>query len=1483
MTLGHPAGTSGGGAGRPAPPADFLQPVGDSKGEERGLSLDEVRHRFSSASNEWSLPRLSLDDDEKPKHSEAHLLHDLSVAYDKLREVRDAQRESANSHPVLAAWGPPSPVHLGAQAERLILVSRRLPFRLSQTENGTWKAELTATNQALQNLRAVHERMNSIWVGLSGTVAEPGHQQQLLEQLKEHRLLPIFLDPAVEQRFHAGFCRTVLWPLCHSSLPTTEDTIARHDADGDAEDGVGGEEMFMWQAYKAVNQHYADAIQSLYRDGDLIWIHDYHLMLLPQMLRNVLPSSAKISFYLHLPFPSSEIYRILPYREEILEGMLSADLLGFQTYDYARHFLSTVESLLEADCSPKGVEHNGHFANVAICPVGIDPEQWTAMTQTAEVRQLMERWRKQFKGRRLLLGVDGMDATKGLVHKLLAVEEMFDRDPKLAETVTFVQVCFTGSASSTGDMVTLENQIHGFVGRINSKLASIEEEGPIKYFVDTNLRELCAIYCLADVLVITPIRDGMNIVPFEYTICREGQGKLATVVLSEFAGCARSLGGAILVNPWNTTEMVDAMHLAMNMDETERFRRHSNMSSYVRNFTSASWSQRSIEQLREANEGGIRTSARLLHKEHVLQAYAYSRWRLLVFNLEGVLTKSSALPELLTIRDEIVDIIYDLAEDPCNMIVVKSPRGMDAMERLLGETNCVLAAEHGAFVRWGRHADWEAHIHGIDMAWKADVEPLLQYYTERTPGAVIEVREASIAWHYRDCDLGHGAWQAKQLHVSLLQASKGLHISVFAGEKVLEVMPQAVSSKVAGLLQLLVARMRQLVQIHLSVSSKDASEPQWSKVSKAPSTDPFHSSLNRDGFEHIVEAIELNRGEEQVNLDHKLPPSSASGIEWLQQSPSAAPSTHESSPEGIFDLNMQLRCRGNSTYTRASAAPENSAGLLRQHSAHWSTESATTHGSDELDKAWDIDFVLVVASGQDLNDENLFESMLQGSTGLGLEEFVEQVEQLMADDVDSQHVMKVDGESLAPFPTVKRSFGFPNLTMVDSALGSADDMASYDVSPPPPLGDRFGIVPEPGTPTSAPELSSRPNFLPLRAPIAVNPVQTSAYGFSPRTTMAEANMGGADEMRVDERIIRMGGVDLRRLNSGCASPMPSPSPDLSLEGLGLRSKSSKRAEIIAQSQFRPRKEYPPPAMLFRAIRAKLGDNYDKKDVPVTPTACWAMVLSTQEGRMDTWKNLGVNVVQETHLPDMDGAGTYHGSSSVERILKETYSRRRSSMGSPLAGVMHVADPLGPLPEEDGPDLFGRRSSSPAIPSPQDVVRVGTPLSPSRYRIPEPEAAPANLPACGLELPINSFSCTVGLKLSQATYYLKSIPAVAALLKDMCQISVADSDPAAAVALEDGWKVSNTPPEVSLYAVRQSGRPENPLHSMSDTNLQNMDIVMGQEYHSHSAASAETGRADGMDDALSFTAPGLLLSPTADKSKSEASLPALLLGRKGAGK
>eukprot|EP00644_Phytophthora_capsici_P005239 jgi/Phyca11/96818/e_gw1.1.55.1 len=531
-----------------------------------------------------------MTEDASFKERETALLRELSGLYTKLNQVREkrvkAEQETGaggannNDADEEGVKGP-------RRRRRVLLVTRTLPFWLvSEDAQSQWRAEFpenASLNGAMEIFQSLHENYDCVWIGSVHGEIEPSEQNTLKEQLlQDQKYYPVFLDEKRERLYYQGFCKTVMWPLFHSCGQEDERSMER-----------------MWQAYVAANQAFADAVQEVYEDGDLVWIQGYHLTLVPQMVQNLFPNdNICLGFFIHIPFPSAELYRILNNREEILTGILGADLIGFQTYEYARHFQSACVRLLGLESSHKGVDFNGHFARVTICPVGIDADKYISMVQSDTVQEQMRQLEGQFAEKKVILGVDQLDQTKGLVHKLLAVEELFTQKPELAKEVVFLQIVTGASVFESA----LESQVESLVSRINSKLQDIGTEGPVQYLnKEIAVEALIALYALADALVITPVRDGMNTVPFGYVVCRGATNKHARVILSEFAGCAQSLGGARLVNPWNTEELTDALQESLQ-DNDEVMRAHQHMYSYVSSFTSWHWADNFLEQLHECSE-----------------------------------------------------------------------------------------------------------------------------------------------------------------------------------------------------------------------------------------------------------------------------------------------------------------------------------------------------------------------------------------------------------------------------------------------------------------------------------------------------------------------------------------------------------------------------------------------------------------------------------------------------------------------------------------------------------------------------------------------------------------------------------------------------------------------------------------------------------------------------------------------------------------
>ncbi|CAM9321352.1 unnamed protein product, partial [Heterosigma akashiwo] len=718
------------------------------------------------------------------KDREREIQEKMSQLHAQLKEVRGAP--STNDETVAYdGVGGKEEDKSTRPSGRVIMVTRRLPLDV-HFDNAQQKWEVTprsmdSLNHQMQNSVLVHNSNDCIWLGWHGGYAEPGQQQPLRSRLAEDRFAPVFLDRRRQERFYDGFCKQVLWPLFHATPPTTDDTMRHHGDDDD--EAEGGTEQQLWEAYASVNQTFADAIQEIYREGDIIWVQDYHFMLLPRLLRNQLDgANPLIGMYFHLPFPSSELYRILPFREELLLGALAANLVGFQTYDYVRHFLSTAEFLLGVDCRHNGLEYEGSFTTVAICPIGIDPGSLRERLAHPDAIDLRKRLAAAYAGKAVLLSVDDLDNTQGLVHKMLALEDLLARRPRLADQLAFVQARAGPSRHEEGGVRGIRSYF--FLATSPNSDWSVDLIGQ-RPFLEVDDSQIAALMATAHAYVNTVLRDGMSVAPMEYVmlyVSRARPPPLPGDAPPPHPGAVALGPGALLVNPWDTNQLSSTLERCVDEalsggdpeEEGEgeaaaaaaaaaapaggaggvagagRVARHQHMLQYVEANTSRRWGERFLDQLREAGaeaeaDGtGLLGPTRQLQPDHLVGALRDSACRLFIFSLEGALCRQVSVPELLAVRADVAAALHRLAEDPANMVVVKGG-GAAPLEAALraargGEApRCVLAAEHGLRLKWGAESPWvdaapQVAAAAQHAAWKGDVLRLMEHYAERTPG-----------------------------------------------------------------------------------------------------------------------------------------------------------------------------------------------------------------------------------------------------------------------------------------------------------------------------------------------------------------------------------------------------------------------------------------------------------------------------------------------------------------------------------------------------------------------------------------------------------------------------------------------------------------------------------------------------------------------------------------------------------------------------
>jgi trehalose 6-phosphate synthase/phosphatase len=654
---------------------------------------------------------------------------------------------------------------------RLIVVSNRLPLTLRRAADG-WRAERSPGGLATA-VGPVVARMGGLWIGWPGEAPDdmdPSRQEALARWEKRHGFVPVDLPLSLSQRFYQGYSNQTLWPLFH------------HFPRGIVYDPEG------WGAYVEANRRFRDSIVEHYRPGDLVWVHDYHLMLLPQLLREAIPE-ATIGFFLHIPFPASDIFRVLPRREDLLRGVLGADCIAFQTHAHLQHFRSSLLRILGMSSRMDRAEADGRFVRLEAAPIGIVPEDFTGpLHKDPAVRESLEDLRRRFAGHRILLAVDRLDYTKGIPERLRTFRRLLERAPDLRASIVLVQV-----AVPSRDRIPLyrelRHEVNELVGEINGSFGT-PEWTPVVYIRRAISRaDLVALYAASDVAWVTPLLDGMNLVAKEYVACQgDGDGAL---LLSEFAGAAAEMGEAFLVNPYDEERTAAALERALAMPPEERRERMSALHKRVLRNNAMAWSARFLEVLQQAaasrSQGGGETP-QPLNVADALAAYRAADQRLLILDYDGTLVPFANRPWDAVPPPDLLALLTDLASKPNQQVALVSGRPRIQLEAWFGRIEGLwLFAEHGAIIRPPASRVWEPLRPHIPTEWKSRVFPVLEHFVDRTPGSSIEEKEYCLVWHHRMADPEFGEWLANELVAVLEELLAETELRAVRGQKSVEV------------------------------------------------------------------------------------------------------------------------------------------------------------------------------------------------------------------------------------------------------------------------------------------------------------------------------------------------------------------------------------------------------------------------------------------------------------------------------------------------------------------------------------------------------------------------------------------------------------------------------------------------------------------------------------------------------------------------
>ena len=658
---------------------------------------------------------------------------------------------------------------------RLLLVSNRLPVT-AERRRGKLVLKPSAGGLAT-GLQSVHDPKKGLWFGWSGLNAKPDTDEASeSDEWKQLGCVPIPLSRTEVHDYYEACGNGVVWPLFHSLI----DRIPLRPAP--------------WDAYEAVNQRFADAVASKLHDDDVVWVHDYQLMRVPGLLRTMAPSS-RIGFFLHIPFPAVEIFSALPGRERILEGMLGADLVGFHTAGYMRNFAAAVERLLGIPVQDERVTYGGREVRLGVFPMGAD------VTRYADPAPSKSRSPRPPIDRRLLLGVDRLDYTKGIPRRLLAFERLLQTKPELRGRVSFLQIAVP-SRTDVPAYKRFRRRINELVGRINGEYGT-SSWTPVQYVArPVPLEQLVGLYRTCDVMVVTPLRDGMNLVAKEFVASRVDDD--GVLVLSEFAGAADEMHEALLVNPYDLDDVAEALHDALQMRAEERHARMVSMRRRVLHDDAPHWARSFLTALEEAeaahpfvHERQTRAHLDAAVRRLVVREAENAAQRLLLLDYDGTLTALVATPGLAAPDRPLLSLLRTLAEQPATSVHIVSGRDRSTLDAWLGGLPVGLHAEHGLWSRMTAGAEWTRADAAPALPRERDVLALVEAAVQRTPGTLIERKSTGVAWHYRQADPELAAAELERLRSALTDLLDGEPAEVHAGHQVLEVRLTGVDKGVA--------------------------------------------------------------------------------------------------------------------------------------------------------------------------------------------------------------------------------------------------------------------------------------------------------------------------------------------------------------------------------------------------------------------------------------------------------------------------------------------------------------------------------------------------------------------------------------------------------------------------------------------------------------------------------------------------------------
>ncbi|RME08064.1 MAG: bifunctional alpha,alpha-trehalose-phosphate synthase (UDP-forming)/trehalose-phosphatase [Aquificota bacterium] len=661
---------------------------------------------------------------------------------------------------------------------KLVIVANRLPYIVKSVE----PLELQKSPGGLAS--GVHTFLkrasvgNWLWVGWAGSSLSKSSIEKIRNMPREkYNVLPVYIPERLMDRFYNGFCNKTLWPLFHS-MPT-----------------LSSYERNAWESYLEVNRLFLKTLlEHTQLDSDtFLWIHDYHLMLLPALVREAMPY-ANIGFFLHIPFPPPEIFAQLPWRREVLEGLLGADLIGFHTYEYTTNFLRSLMNVLGIEHTMGELIYKDRVVKVGTFPMGIDFQLFNEFKGDEEKVKAI---RETLGNKRIVFSVDRLDYTKGIYNRLLAFEDFLNRRKDWHGRVVMI-LNLVPSREGVEHYQRMKRQIEEKVAQINGAFGHIEWVPILYHYKSLPTEELIAYYRACDVILVTPIKDGMNLVAKEFVASR--RDLRGVLVLSEFAGSGKELGEALLVNPNSVEELSKAIENALEMPEEEQENRLRIMQERLRRYDVLKWGMDFIESLKGAvsKRNMLKTrelNSRLLKK--LKDMYKGAKKKILFIDYDGTLVPIAKRPSFAVPTQEVKELLRRLSGVENTRVVLISGRRKEELENWFGDLPIVIVAEHGCWVR-RQGSDWEATC-SMDNELRERVKTIMEVYVDRLPQSFLEEKNSTLAFHYRNADQEMASILVSSLVDELTALLSNTDMSLLLGNKVVEVRKSGINKGTVAL------------------------------------------------------------------------------------------------------------------------------------------------------------------------------------------------------------------------------------------------------------------------------------------------------------------------------------------------------------------------------------------------------------------------------------------------------------------------------------------------------------------------------------------------------------------------------------------------------------------------------------------------------------------------------------------------------------